>query len=127
MVDYVETQAETAETIRENGGAFVVTLLSDDRDTSTGEVDRTPTKYEGRALSTFYELKDIDGSLIQDKDIKFLVSALQDNGEAMPELPTESEILFGGQTFELISAKPLRLDGITTVYIEVQGRGVAHG
>jgi hypothetical protein len=120
--DYLTTQRDAAEAIRESGGAFVLSNYVDEGDVETGEVDRTESTFKGRAMPTEYESKDVDGTTILATDVKFLVSPIQDNGQPMPEIVVGGTVFFGAKNYDVVSAKPLCFDGITTVLIYVQGR-----
>lgn len=126
-IDYSALRAGADTSIRAAGAAFTLSQFADDLGTDTGEVSRTPTKSIGAAVATQFDSKDIDGTLIMEKDIKFLVSALLDNGNPMPEPKTGDEAEFGGIVYECIASKSYNFNGVIAVAFEVQGRAVAHG
>lgn len=125
--DFVATRADADEAIRDAGGAFVLSKFTDDLDIDSGDVDRAAKKYAGAALALSYENREIDGSIIQGQDIKFMLSAILDGGALMPTPPIGAEALFGGVTYEVINCKPFNMNGADIVYFEVQGRAVNNG
>lgn len=68
-----------------------------------------------------YEIKDIDGTLIQESDTRFLVSPVQLDGSDTPEIETGDSIDFGGETWTVVNCQPWNYAGLN-VGFEVQGR-----
>lgn len=126
-VDYASIRVTADASIRAAGASFTLNQFADDLDTQTGEVSRAPKSFKGAAVMTLFESKDIDGTLIMEKDVKFIVSGLLDNGSAMPEPKSGDEAEFAGVTYECMGCKPYNFNGVIAVGFEMQGRAVAHG
>ena len=87
-----------------------------------GETAPTQTDYLGSGIRTQYKLKDVDGTLVQAGDVRFLVCPiLQDNSDT-PTPQTGDTMTFGGTLYNVVTCKPWQYDGETSVGFEVQGR-----
>lgn len=87
-----------------------------------GETAPTETAYLGSGIRTAYRLQDIDGTLIQSSDVRFLVSPLLQNGGDMPVAGVNDSLTFGGIVYNIISCKPWNYDGETSIGFIIQGR-----
>lgn len=87
-----------------------------------GESAPTETQYAGSGIRTAYRLQDIDGTLIQSSDVRFLVSPVLLNGGDMPVPVASDTVTFGGIVYNVISCKALNFDGQTEIGFIVQGR-----
>lgn len=88
---------------------------------ATGTSSSTATNYSGSGLRTEYDLGDIDGTLIKQGDVSFLVSPLQISGADMPVPAPGDSITFDGVTYAVISVAPMNYAGLS-VGFKVQGR-----
>ncbi len=116
MTDIYDRAAATVQRVlkpRSQGGKGAeMTLTRPSSDESTyspgGAVTpATPATYEGYAFRENYSLGDIDGTVIQRGDVKFLVAPLQTNGDAMPIPQSGDTITFGGVAYSAQSAEPM--------------------
>ena len=88
-----------------------------------GESAPTVTSSLGSGIRTNYQLKDIDGTLVQASDVRLIVCpVLQDGVTDMPVPQTGDTITFGGTTYNVVSCKPWDFDGVTQIGFVVQGR-----
>ena len=87
-----------------------------------GESAPTVTEYAGSGIRTRYDLKDVDGTLVQASDVKFIVSPVMQDGQGLPEPRTGDTIVFGGTTYNIVSCHPWQYDGDVFVGFTVQGR-----
>lgn len=87
-----------------------------------GETAPTVTDYAGSGIRTAYKLADVDGTLVQASDVRFLVSPLLQNGGDMPVAGVNDSLTFGGIVYNIISCKPWNYDGETSIGFIIQGR-----
>lgn len=87
-----------------------------------GETAPTVTDYAGSGIRTAYKLADVDGTLVQSSDVRFLVSPLLQNGGDMPVAGVNDSLTFGGIVYNIISCKPWNYDGETSIGFIIQGR-----
>ena len=87
-----------------------------------GESAPTVTAYEGSGIRTAYQLKDVDGTLVQASDVRFLVSPVLQNGSDMQTPQTGDTLTFGGTVYNVVTCKPWNFDGETEIGFVVQGR-----
>jgi hypothetical protein len=125
--DYATIRVTADASIRAAGASFTLNQFADDLDADTGEVSRGSTSFKGAAVMTLFESKDIDGTLVLEKDVKFIVSGLLDSGAAMPEPKSGDEAEFAGVTYECMGCKPYNFNGVISVGFEIHARAVAHG
>ena len=87
-----------------------------------GESAPTVTTHTGSGIRTAYRLQDVDGTLVQASDVRFIVSpALQSVGD-MPTPKASDTLSFGGTVYNVISCKPWDFDGVTPIGFIVQAR-----
>ena len=88
-----------------------------------GESAPTVTSSLGSGIRTMYALKDIDGTLVQASDVRFLVCPVRQDGVTdMPVPQTGDTITFGDTTYNVVTCKPWDFDGVTQIGFVVQGR-----
>lgn len=87
-----------------------------------GETAPTVTDYAGSGIRTAYQLKDVDGTLVQASDVRFLVSPLLASNSNMPTPQTGDTLTFGGVVYNVVTCKPWNYDGETQIGFVVQGR-----
>ena len=87
-----------------------------------GESAPTVTDYVGSGIRTAYKLADVDGTLVQASDVRFLVSPVLQNGDDMPTPQTGDTLTFGGTVYNVVTCKPWNFDGETEIGFVVQGR-----
>ena len=80
------------------------------------------TTYSAYAVEADYNQNQRDGTIVQAKDKKFILSALQTNGEALPEITTAYKLVTENKTFEIVNIYPVKPGTISVMY-EVQCRG----
>lgn len=99
------------------GGPFTLQRVSEEDyspggNTGTGGV----TEFNGSALRTMYESKDVDGELIRRDDVKFIVSPALQNGSDMPHPREGDRCMFFGVTYAVVSAKIGNYAGVDCVF-----------
>ena len=87
-----------------------------------GESAPTVTAYEGSGIRTAYKLADVDGTLVQASDVRFLVSPLLQNGSNTPTPQTGDTLTIGGTVYNVVTCRPWNFDGETEIGFVVQGR-----
>jgi len=90
-------------------------------DPATGTGGETVTTFEGSGFRENYSLKDIDGSLVKQGDVKILVSPLLLDGADMPSPATQNKLLFDGETYTVQAVDPWSYAGLV-VGFSVQAR-----
>ncbi|RJG10917.1 hypothetical protein D3879_14650 [Pseudomonas cavernicola] len=90
-------------------------------DPETGTSPDTITDYAGSGLRDSYKLTDVDGSLIKQGDVKFIVSPVLLNGADMPEPKTQDLIVFDGSTYTVQAVDPWNYAGLAVGFV-VQAR-----
>lgn len=99
----------------------VVQTVEGEYDPTLGGAPETVTTIDTSAVRTNYANKDIDGSNIKSDDVLFLVSPVQLTGIDMPVISTSDKIIFDGNTYTIITAKPWNYAGLN-IGFEIQGR-----
>lgn len=84
-----------------------------DEETDTYKGDDIEIK--GVALMRNYDLRDIDGTVIQMNDVEFLASFSE-----MPQ--TGDTIIFGSKSYTVVRAKPLNPNGLLDIFYTIQAR-----
>ena len=87
-----------------------------------GESAPTVTDYVGSGIRTAYKLADVDGTLVQASDVRFLVSPVLQSGSNMPTPQTGDTLTFGGTVYNIVTCRPWNFDGETKIGFVVQGR-----
>lgn len=99
------------------GAPFILTKLTEaDYTPGGGDSEAVATDYTGAALRTLYDNKDIDGELVQQDDVKFIVSPQLANGADMPHPSEGDRCTFFGVTYAVISAKIGNFAGVDCVF-----------
>lgn len=88
---------------------------------ATGTSTNTSTNYSGSGLRQDYDLSDIDGSMIRQGDVKFLISPTLINGNDTPEPAAGDSVTFDGSTYSVVSVSPWNYAGVS-VGFSVQAR-----
>jgi hypothetical protein len=84
----------------------------------------TVTTYTVRAFRENYALKDVDGTLVKQGDVRLLMNPNATNGTAMAQPATATDtILFDGTTYAVIGVDPFDFAGESVAFY-VQCRGV---
>lgn len=87
-----------------------------------GESAPTVTTYMGSGIRTAYRLQDVDGTLVQATDVRFIVSPVLQSGGDMPTPKPSDTLMFGGKVYNVIDCKPWDFDGVTPIGFVVQAR-----
>lgn len=95
--------------------------VSGEYDPDTGTSGETITVFEGSGFRENYSLKDIDGSLVKQGDVKILVSPVLLNGADMPKPSTLDKLLFDGDKYTVQAVDPWSYAGLI-VGFSVQAR-----
>ncbi|PXX59517.1 hypothetical protein SAMN05660489_04542 [Pseudomonas sp. LAMO17WK12:I10] len=96
-------------------------IASGEYDPETGTGGETTTTFEGSGFRENYSLKDIDGSLIKQGDVKILVSPLLLDGTDTPKPTTQDKLVFDGETYTVQAVDPWSYAGLI-VGFSVQAR-----
>lgn len=96
-------------------------IASGEYDPETGTAGETTTTFEGSGFRENYSLKDIDGSLIKQGDVKILVSPLLLDGTDTPKPTTQDKLVFDGETYTVQAVDPWSYAGLI-VGFSVQAR-----
>lgn len=90
-------------------------------DPEAGGSTTVTVEHHGSAFRDTFALRDIDGTVIKQGDVKLLVSPEKLDGSDLPEPTTQDRILFDGKTYTVIGVKPWDYAGLA-VGFEVQAR-----
>lgn len=90
-------------------------------DPEAGGSTTVTVEHRGSAFRDTFALRDIDGTVIKQGDVKLLVSPEKLDGSDLPEPTTQDRILFDGKTYTVIGVKPWDYAGLA-VGFEVQAR-----
>ncbi len=102
--------------VKEKGSPIIITGTGESEyNPETDEYDGTEIEITGVALQFNFDQKDIDGTNIKFSDVRFMAVL---NGKPQ----TNYSVTFGNQTYTIINAKPLNLDGVTDIYWTIQAR-----
>lgn len=124
MSFYTDLAIDADALLAEFGAEMTLTKTSTGAyNVATGSAAVTSTNYTAVAAKFDYEAKDIDGTKIKHGDQRVYMSALQTNGQAMPEPTTDDRISVGGRSFAVVASRPISPAG-TVVLHDVQVRGV---
>ncbi|AZD93024.1 MULTISPECIES: hypothetical protein [Pseudomonas] len=96
-------------------------IANGEYDPETGTGGETITTFEGSGFRENYSLKDIDGSLIKQGDVKILISPLLLDGADTPKPTTQDKLLFDGETYTVQAVDPWSYAGLV-VGFSVQAR-----
>lgn len=99
----------------------LIRVTTGEYDPDTGTGGETITTLEGSGFRENYNLKDIDGSLVKQGDVRILVSPLLLDGADMPTPSTLDKVLFDGETYTVQSVDPWSYAGLV-VGFSVQAR-----
>lgn len=125
IYDRAKASAARALAPRSSGGkGLALTLIKKTAgayDPATSSSTNTTTSYSGSGLREEYDLKDVDGAMVRQGDVKFLVSPMLINGNDTPEPSADDSITFDGSTYSVVSVSPWNYAGIA-VGFEVQAR-----
>lgn len=114
MVDRIVRKRGAACTLRQTGdGSY---------DPATGTASVATSDYAGAAFRWDYDARQIDGTMIQADDVRFIVSPLQDDGTELPQPRADDQVIFAGATYTVVRSKPWNFDGTTAVGFELQVR-----
>lgn len=84
-----------------------------------------PVAHLGSGLVMAYDVREIDGTKIKTADRKLMLSALKQDGSAMPTFDTKATALVGGVKYSVMRCDPFQPAGDAVIYFDVQLRGPA--
>lgn len=116
MSFYSDLAADASGLIAEFGAPIVLVRKSSEYDPEEGVTTDQDT-HTGMAVRTQYSLRDIDGTLILQSDVRLLVSA----ADNMPQPEHGDSVSFDGNVYTVVNATPLRPADVT-LYYDVQAR-----
>jgi len=96
-------------------------VTSGEYDPETGTAGETVEEFRGSAFRDTFDQADINGTTIQQDDVKFLVSPVLLNGMDMPKPGQGDSILFDQIKYAIVNVKPWNYAGLA-VGFEVQAR-----
>lgn len=112
-------------TSRSKGGKGLKLTISKtvdgEYDPETGEAGQTVVEYSGSGFRQVYDIKVVDGQLIQRDDVQIIVSPVQLSGEDMPAPVHGDAITFDGTKYGVESVAPWNFAGLDLGFV-VQAR-----
>ena len=114
MTVYTAPRATAERLIEKFGATITLTRTAagsyDPSTATTGTA--TVTQYTGKAFRETYKASEVDGTLIQQNDVRFLLSPFQADGTDIPQpQPSTDTILFAGDTYNVIDVDPFNFSG----------------
>lgn len=111
--------------LRANGGysAAAVLVQTATPEYEPGQPPPVPveSRYTGSATRVGYNQRDIDGTVILQNDVRFLVSPIQDTGADLPPPQTGDVLEFAGTAYKVMSVRPWDFVGLQIGFV-LQGR-----
>lgn len=93
------------------------------RNADTGVRTVTPTAHIGSGIERSYTAREIDGTVIQRGDKKFMLSPLKSDGTVMPIPTTKDQATLGGKSWTIESVDA-RTPAGEFIYAYLQLRGI---
>lgn len=115
-MNYSNVKAKALKALKKNGSLCVLTKHGEEvYNAETNEYEQVTESYEGNAIVSSYDLKNIDGTNILAGDARIMA--------VLNVLPAMGDkIKVGNDEFTVINVNPFAPDGVTTIYYIIQGR-----
>lgn len=88
---------------------------------ATSDVDGSIRQYEALGFPYNFNLRDIDGVMIMQGDVRVLLSATQTNGQPLPTPQVDDRLFFDGAHWTVLNCSPTKVKGQVVIY-EVHAR-----
>ena len=123
-MDYAGTRKRADAKLKKDGRIVTLTLATEASYNPTTGVRTTAATatYYAYAVEASYEQGQRDGSIVLEKDKRFIISALQTTGAELPEITTAYKLTTETKVFEIVNVYPTKPGTVSVVY-EVQCRG----
>ena len=123
-MDYVALRSSSTRLIRDMGKAATLRVPGAGTfDPVTGALTPgAPTDYAVHVVEQRYEQSEVDGTLVQANDRRFIVSAIADSGVALVAPSSAHKLIVGGVELAIVAVLPEQPGDIALDYT-VQCRG----
>ena len=123
-MDYAASKKRADNKLKKDGRTLRLTLTTEaSYNPVTGvQTGAATATYYAYGAEIDYNQGQRDGTIVQDKDKRFIISALQTNGSDMPVITTAYKLTTELKTYEIVNSYEVKPGTVALMY-EVQCRG----